>query len=187
MWVRKASFCPLCGAPLTERPIEDRPRKWCGACRFVLYENPAAAAATLVLDGSRVVLTRRATAPYRGTWTLPAGYQEVDETPVETAVRETREETGLEVEAFGLYDLLYTDDDPRKKGILAVYLCRPVGGELRAADDADDARWFELGALPTPIGFVNNRRVLERVARETRAGRLVYVPVDSTARTEPGA
>lgn len=181
MWQRTARFCPLCAGPLADARIEERSRRWCAACRFVLYENPAAAAATLVLDGRRVLLIRRAHEPYRGTWTLPAGYEEVDETPAETAVRETREETGLEVVVYGLYDLLYTADDPRKRGILAIYLCRPVGGELAAGDDAAEVRWFDIGALPAEIGFVNNRRILTRLERELVGGEPAFIPVDSSA------
>ncbi len=180
MWQLQARFCPLCGGALAWVQIEERDRPRCAACRLVLYANPAPAAATVVIDRDRVVLTRRVIEPYAGHWTLPAGYEEYDESPVETAIRETREETGLEVRAFGLYDVLYTADDPRKRGILAVYLCRVVGGALRAGDDAADARYFPIDALPPldEIGFVNNRVVLKRLQDEHRAGSLRYLPVE---------
>ena len=187
MWQRHAKFCPLCGGDLRARPIEGRPRLACTGCRFVLYENPAPASATLVLDDDRVLLIRRDIEPYRGTWTLPAGYQEIDETPVETAERETREETGLEVEAVGLFDLLTTTDDPRKPGILAVYVCRVVGGALRAGADEADVRWFPLDALPDSIGFVNNRLMLDRLVRERHTGGPRTIPVVRSAPAPPDA
>ena len=174
-WERRARFCPLCGGPLAETPIEGRDRKKCASCRFVLYENPAPAAAALVLKGSEILLTRRAIRPFRGSWTLPAGYEESDEAPADTAVRETFEETGLKVRPFGLYDVFHTGDDPRKRAILIVYLCEVVGGELSPGDDALDARFFPLDELPDEIGFHNNRAVLERLANELREGRLTYV------------
>ena len=60
------------------------------------YQNPACAAAGAVVDGDgRVLLIRRRIAPFRGDWALPAGYQEIDEDPRETALREVREETGI--------------------------------------------------------------------------------------------
>ncbi len=78
--------------------FEGRARVRCSACNFVLYENPAAASAGLVLDEhGRVLLVRRAIEPFRGQWALPAGYQEIDEPPDETAVREVLEESGIQV------------------------------------------------------------------------------------------
>src|SRR5262249_23611935 len=90
----------------------------------------------------------------------------VDETPAEAAVREAREETGIRVEVTRLLDVLYTRDDPRKPGNLAVYLCRALGGRLRAGDDAEAVRFFPLSAVPREIGFRNNRIVMARLRRE---------------------
>ena len=170
MWETDARFCPMCGARLATRLIDGRDRGVCPSCRFVFYKNPAVAAAAVVLRAGEVLLIRRGIMPYRGTWTLPAGYEEYDERPDETAVRETREETGLDVRVSGLYDVHYTEDDPRKRALLIVYLCEVVGGTLRAADDALDARFFALDALPDEIGFANNRRVLGRLVGEVSAG-----------------
>jgi ADP-ribose pyrophosphatase YjhB (NUDIX family) len=139
-----------------------RPR--CGSCEFVLYQNPAAAAAGVVLNAcGEILLVRRALEPYRGHWALPAGYQELDEDPCETVRREVLEESGIEVEVIGLLDLLFVPEDPRKPANVAVYLCRACGGELFPGDDASEAGWFPLGALPEPIGFENLPRILERL------------------------
>ena len=54
------------------------------------------------------------------------------------------EETGLTVEARALFDLLLVRENVRKPCNLAIYLCRVLGGELAAGDDATDARWFSL-------------------------------------------
>ena len=113
---------------------------------------------------------KRKNEPFRGTWTFPAGYQEVDETPAQTAVREAREETGISVEVIRLLDVLYTRDDPRKPGNLVVFLCRARGGRLRAGDDAAEVRFFPLRAVPRDIGFRNNRIVMARLRREVAAG-----------------
>ena len=175
MWQKKARFCPLCKADLVSRLIEDRRRLTCEGCSFVLYLNPAAAAATVVLQGRQILLIRRKLEPYKGDWTLPAGYEEYDESPAETAVRETKEETGLIVSVQGLYDVLYTRDDPRKPGILVVYLCHVVGGTLSAGDDALEAQFFDISELPENIGFRNNRRILERLRRELEQDELTLI------------
>lgn len=166
VWQARAKHCPLCGAPLVRAEIEGRPRGRCSQCPFVLYENPASAAAGLVLDESRkVLLVQRAIEPYKGHWALPAGYQEMDETPAETALREIREESGIAVEVLELFDLLFVADDYRRPSNLAVFLCRPLGGSLAPGDDALDARWFDLDALPEKLGFENGPRILERLRR----------------------
>lgn len=127
----------------------------------MLFENPASAAAGVVLDEHRrVLLIRRAIEPFRGQWALPAGYQEMDEHPWETAVREVREETGAEIEVVELLDLLFIPEDHRKPANLAVFLCRYVGGGLTPGYDAIEADWFELTALPDELAFRNGPRIL---------------------------
>jgi 8-oxo-dGTP diphosphatase len=173
MWHEIAKYCPACSSPLKFEMIDDRRRPICGKCRLVIYGTPSPAAATVVLDADRrLLLVQRKQAPYAGHWTLPAGYQEYDEDPVRTAVRETAEETGLTVAVDGLIDVLYTSDDPRKRGILVVYLAHPVGGTLSAGDDAADVGFFPMTELPRPLGFENDRKILAHVADELRAGRL---------------
>src|SRR5438128_1150128 len=107
-WNPSARHCPLCAARLVPAEVESRRRLCCSACSYVLYENPPSAAAGIVLDGAkRVLLIRRALDPYKGCWALPAGFQEMDEAPAETVVREVLEESGIQVEVLGLFDLLF--------------------------------------------------------------------------------
>jgi ADP-ribose pyrophosphatase YjhB (NUDIX family) len=146
--------------------VEGRDRPRCDACEFVLYENPASAAAGVVIDENRrVLLIRRALEPYKGSWALPAGYQEVDEHPHETALREIQEESGIEAEIVELFDLLFISDDKRKPANLAVFVCRPIGGVLCAGEDALEAAWFHLDDLPADLGFQNGPRILDRVRK----------------------
>jgi phosphoribosylformylglycinamidine cyclo-ligase len=146
----------------------------CPKCRFVAYENPASACAGVVVDrDGRVLLVRRALEPFKGEWALPAGYQEIDEEPARTAEREVREESGLEVRAGALLELLLVPANVRKPANLAVYLCTVIGGELRPGDDALEARWFALEALPDDIGFDNRARILSRLHGDPRYLELV--------------
>jgi phosphoribosylformylglycinamidine cyclo-ligase len=164
--------------------VEGRERPRCTRCRFVLYQNPAGASAAVVVDGrGRVLLVKRALDPFQGTWTLPAGYQEIDEHPKSTAEREAREESGLEVRAEGLLDLVFVPSDARKPVNLAVYLCRPVGGELEAGDDALDAAWFPLDDLPQPIGFDNRALILDRLPHSEAYRSLVRSMTESDTQT----
>ncbi len=146
--------------------MEGRERPCCRACAFVWYENPACAAAGIVLDEHRrVLLVRRAIEPYLGSWALPAGYQEIDEEPAAAAAREILEEAGIVVAVEELFDLMFVAEAGRKPANLAVFVCRAVGGDLRPGPDVLDAAWFDLHALPADLGFGNGPRILERFRR----------------------
>jgi 8-oxo-dGTP diphosphatase len=109
--------------------------------------------AVVVLEG-RVLLVRRGGEPLKGHWTLPGGVLEVGETLVEGVVREVREETGLLVEPLELVELLerinHEAGRVRYHYVIADYLCRVTGGELRAASDADAVRWVERAEWNIP-------------------------------------
>jgi ADP-ribose pyrophosphatase YjhB (NUDIX family) len=123
-------------------------------------------------DG-KVLLVRRRLNPRRGLWSFPAGFVDFDEVPAEAAVRECREETGLEVEIINLLDVIggagYGDAD-----IVIVYHARWMGGErvedqLRAADDVDRVAFFAPENLP-PLAFRATREAIEKW-RAARHGR----------------
>ena len=171
MW-KHARFCPSCSAPLAPAAAYGRERLVCGACAFVLFANPVGASAAVVIDRDRrLLLVRRAIEPFAGRWALPAGYQEIDESPAGTAERETEEETGVTVRTIALLDLVFVPDDPRKAANVALYLAVPVAGEPRGRDDALDAAWFPIGSVPDDLAFASTRSVLERLAAPSHEAR----------------
>jgi 8-oxo-dGTP diphosphatase len=104
-------------------------------------------------EDSRVLLVKRAHPPLQAQWSIPGGVLEVGELVREAAVREAREETGLIVEPrdlLGVYDRVLRDAEQRVQYhyVLIDFLCRRVGGELLAADDAAEVRWFTREELP---------------------------------------
>jgi ADP-ribose pyrophosphatase YjhB (NUDIX family)/inorganic pyrophosphatase len=108
----------------------------------------------------KVLLVRRKHDPYRGWWMLPAGFVEYGEYAADTALREAREETGLEVELTSLFGLYFGTDDPRNVAHLAVYRAKAVGGAPRAGDDAAEVAAFAPEALPSQIAFRAHREAL---------------------------
>src|SRR5258705_290241 len=144
-------FCTGCGAPLEDRTPEfdHRVRRVCPACGLVHYRQPKVAAGVVVEHDGGVVLVRRAVDPRRGFWSFPCGFMEVDETAEEAAVRETREECGLEGELeghLGTYSYVQAGHGG-SVGVVAS-LGGPVGGSLGGGDDGEAVRVAAAPEIP---------------------------------------
>ena len=134
-------------------------------------DNPLVGVGAVIVEEKRVLLIRRGTAPLLGEWSLPGGVLECGETLRDAVVREAREETGLVVETsemLGVYERLIRDDEGRVRYhyVLIDFLCRPVGGDLKAGSDAVDVRWFTRDELPAlNLAYDANDVVLKGLAR----------------------
>ena len=116
-------------------------------------ELPLVGVGAIIIEGDRVLLVKRAHPPIQGQWSIPGGVLEVGEMVREAAVREAREETGLIVEPgelLGVYDRILRDPEKRVQYhyVLIDFLCRATRGELQAATDASEVRWFTRKELP---------------------------------------
>lgn len=106
-------------------------------------------------DALRLLLIRRAKAPFEGQWALPGGFLEHDETLDRCAERELEEETGLELRRLDqLAAFSEPGRDPRGDVVSVAYLAlvRADGQALRAGSDAADVAWHDIDALP-PLAF----------------------------------
>ena len=113
------------------------------------WRKPSVTADGIVLKGNDIVLIKRGKEPFKGSYALPGGFLNYGERLEECAVREVLEETGVKtkvVELVGVYSS--PDRDPRGHFVTAVYHLEPVGGMLKAGDDAKDAEWVPLDKLP---------------------------------------
>jgi len=116
-------------------------------------EHPIIGVGAVIIENARVLLAKRAHPPIQGEWSIPGGALEIGELVREAAVREAREETGLIVEPaelLGVFDRVLRNPEQRVQYhyVLIDFLCRPVAGELCAASDAAEVRWFTREELP---------------------------------------
>ncbi len=116
-------------------------------------EAPLVGVGAIIIENSRVVLVKRAHPPLQAEWSIPGGVLEIGELLRDAAIREAREETGLIVEPgelLGVFDRILRDPEHRVQYhyVLIDFLCCRVAGDLAAASDAAEVRWFTREELP---------------------------------------
>jgi 8-oxo-dGTP diphosphatase len=140
-------------------------------------ERPIVGVGAIILGRDRVLLVERAGEPLTGYWSLPGGVLEVGESLHDGVRREVREETGLEVEPLGIFEVFERiNRDGRGRTeyhyVLVDYMCRVTGGELRPADDASGAEWVRRADLQKYHITEGTQNVIERAFRRRRRGLL---------------
>lgn len=154
------NFCPRCATPVAHEHRFGAMREICPQCGWIHFVDPKVAAGVLVISDARVLLVRRVNEPYRGLWTLPAGFVNGGEDPAEAAARECLEETGLSVRVTRVFDIVAGREHPRGADFVIVYQAEVIGGDMQANDDADAVEWFDKNNLP-PLAFRATQKVLQ--------------------------
>jgi 8-oxo-dGTP diphosphatase len=114
----------------------------------------------LVVAGGRVLLGKRGGEPGKGTWSLPSGYVEYEDDLISTALREAKEETGLEVEVESVINVVSSFVSPRYHFLGIYVVARVVGGELEAGDDLEAVEWFPVSGPLPEMGFEEDVRII---------------------------
>ena len=153
-------YCPRCGTAVTQEERFGKLRPVCPQCGWIHFVDPKVAAAVLVERDGQILLVRRVNEPFRGLWTLPAGFVNGGEDPAEAAARECLEETGLSVRVTRVFDIVAGREHPRGADFVIVYQAEFLGGEMKADDDADAVEWFGRENLPS-LAFRATQKVLE--------------------------
>lgn len=168
---KQLTYCPVCGHTLTTREDGGRIRQACSNCGYIHYINPVPTVGVLIEMDGGIVLIKRNNPPHKGMWALPSGYIEADESAEEGAIREAEEETGLKVEIIELASVNSYPEGPPQSGIMIFYRARPVVGELKAGDDADDAKVFQPADLPL-LPFRTHREMIAQWLERRGKGEL---------------
>ncbi|MBC6952525.1 NUDIX domain-containing protein [candidate division KSB1 bacterium] len=158
--IEKFKFCPFCGGQITHLN-EKFVRLKCDRCQMVHYLNPKVGVGLLIEVDNSIVLVRRKEEPFKGWWSLPAGYVEYEESCEVAALRESVEETGMNVNLGVLLGVYSYTDDPRSNMVLVVYRASTKDGSLAAGDDADEVQLFPINQLPQQIAFEGVRQAIK--------------------------
>ena len=166
---RPYSFCPLCGADLELRTLKttEPSRLVCVRCGFVFYLDPKVAVGTVIrMPDDRIVLVRRAIEPGYGKWVFPGGFIDRGETVEAAAIREAREECGLDIRLERLINIY---SYPGVAVIIIAYAATALGGCLACDDEGLEARLFEPAQIPwNELAFRSTRQALEDFLKACR-------------------
>jgi 8-oxo-dGTP diphosphatase len=164
-------YCPVCGGELESRVLKSTEpmRLVCTTCGFVFYLDPKLAVGTIISDEhNRIVLVRRAIEPGYGKWVFPGGYVDRGEEVKLAAVREAREEVGLDIRLDRLLDIY---SYPGRAPVIVVYTAKMTGGCLACDDEGLEARFFEPAAIPwDELAFRSTREALREYFNLLDAG-----------------
>jgi len=154
-------FCPTCGGALERKLLKatEPERLVCSKCGFVFYLDPKIAVGTIIRAMSgRIVLVKRAIDPGYGLWVFPGGYVDRGEPLTAAAIREAREECGLDVRLDGLVNIYsYAGRAP----VIIVYAATMMSGELATDDEGLEIREFSLDEIPwDDLAFRSTREAL---------------------------
>ncbi|WP_425387510.1 NUDIX domain-containing protein [Desulfovibrio inopinatus] len=146
-------------------------KKPCPKCgeEIVYYRNPVPTVDIIIhIPGQGVVLIERQNEPYG--WAIPGGFIDYGEQAEVAAIREAKEETGLDVVLTDLLGVFSKPDrDPRQHTLSVVYVAVPVDAQaLTAGDDAKAAKVFDLEHLPEPLVF-DHAHILHRYAQKRKS------------------
>ncbi len=160
-------FCPKCGSNcFVENNFKS---KRCEKCGFIYYFNSCAATIALIInDKQELLIATRADEPAKGTFDLPGGFVDMDETGEEAIIREVKEETNLDVTSvrylFSLVNIYkYSGFDVHTLDL--VYLCNVANIEnLKAEDDVSKLEFKKISELnPLEFGLSSVRKVITKI------------------------
>jgi len=160
--MKRKIFCNFCGKRLGTNVFEEKERQVCENCSEVYYENPLPVASVILSNKDReVLLVKRANEPFRSMWCFPIGFAETGESIEGAALRELREEAGIDGKVIQLIDVSSHRNPLYGELLVVTFEAEKVGGIEVAGDDASDCRYFPIMNLPK-LAFDSQERAIQK-------------------------
>jgi ADP-ribose pyrophosphatase YjhB (NUDIX family) len=173
---KDVNYCLRCGHKLeivSDR--ENKIRPTCSKCGWVFYKNPIPVVCCLIInEKDEVVLIKRKFDPAAGKWAFPSGYMEIDQSPESAAIAEMKEETGLDGQVIRLIGYKMSPNPFYEKVVAFGFLMKVVGGELKAGDDAIEARLVPLNQIKE-LPFISQNYFLNLELEKRKEKRLKVI------------
>lgn len=161
--IRKGKlYCQKCGTLCEEYLDVDIKREMCPHCGYIYYRNPFPCISVLVVDKeSRIVLGKRSKdSIYPDRWCMPCGYIEYDETYLEAAVREVKEEVGIDIVPLRIINVVSNHFDNGVHSLVPVILAEAKTTTILPGDDIVEARWFALNVPLPELAFEADQYII---------------------------
>jgi 8-oxo-dGTP diphosphatase len=150
----KYKYCPMCGNTLIRIDIGKKTYQACSdrkVCKWVHWGHTPTTVAVIVQnpkDSESILLAKRSRDPFKGLWTLPAGFAEYGELPKDAARRELKEESGLSAGKISMIGQYLESSHPATFSILNVFFASSIRGKAAPADDVVDMAYYSWKVLP---------------------------------------
>jgi ADP-ribose pyrophosphatase YjhB (NUDIX family) len=157
-------YCPYCGSPTILKKEGEIPRKYCNRCKTYFYENPLPVVSCIHCPDRNLLLVKRGNQPYKGKWCLPTGFAESGESIGEAALRELKEESGIQGKILSLVDVDSVKSRHYGDLTFITWEVEQTGGILSPGDDAAAVRYFPIDKLPK-LAFKSNEKAIRHFIR----------------------
>ena len=152
----KVKFCQICGNHLTYQSAHGTETFSCTSCGHQVFLDPKLAVVVLAEKNNELLLVKRAIEPSIGKWSFPSGYVDRGEIVEAAAIREVKEETGLNIQ---ITDLIGVYSKKHHPIVLVVYSAKIVGGEIEAGEESEEVAFFSTDNLPK-MPFPHDEQIL---------------------------
>ncbi|MEA2101408.1 MAG: NUDIX domain-containing protein [Thermodesulfobacteriota bacterium] len=165
---KQRKYCCYCGSHLVTKEENKTPRAYCPECRTFFYKNPLPVASSIVVNDKReVLLVKRKNEPYKDMWCLPIGFAETGEEVRDAALRELREEAGIEGSIIRLIDVDTVDNYLYGALAIVTYEVQYTGGNISPGDDASMAAYFPIMKIPE-LAWSSNKKAINIYIAQNR-------------------
>lgn len=182
-------YCLKCGAVCEDFTEGENIRQKCVNCGYIYYRNPYPCIAVLIVnsDGEVLLGKRHETSIYPGRFCLPCGYIEYDETYVEAAIREVKEEAGIDIFPKGIINVVSNHFGNGINSLVIVMLAEYEGRkEPEPGDDITEVGWFsieDMNKLP-PLAFSADEFIIAKYKKMKESGDIFYITLEGSSSSE---